>query len=371
VEGLEDRSVPAVFTVTTTTDSGAGSLRQAIIDANATAGADAINFALPDSLKSPGGWWTIAPQTLLPALTDSVMVDGWSQAGAGLGLAPRVMLDGSNTGSAVSTTGLSVFADACTIRGLAIGNFRFHTGWAIYLSGSEGTTIQGCYIGIDPTGTTAASNNQGINDAGVHTMIGGAGLGERNVVSGNFVGITSWGYGVTVQGNFVGTDATGTVAIPNSTGGVGVGGDPPRALPSKIGGLAPGEGNLISGNGENGIGIGTAVHVLVVGNLVGTDVTGTHALGNSPPVFSGGRGALRSTNHPTSLSAVRSRVPGTSSRPTVAAASASNPPTGSSSRATTSGPTCPAPQPSGISGAGSPSGLAAAGSEVRNPGPAT
>src|SRR5262245_66125415 len=66
VEGLEGRAVPAVFAVTTTADTGAGSLRQAIVDANAAPGADTIQFALPDAQQSPGGWWTIQPLTTLP-----------------------------------------------------------------------------------------------------------------------------------------------------------------------------------------------------------------------------------------------------------------------------------------------------------------
>src|SRR6478735_5237539 len=87
---LEDRCVPAVFTVTNTGDNGGvdpaafagtGTLRQAIIDANATTGADTINFALPDGLKASGqSWWTIRPDTALPEITDTVIVDGWSQA---------------------------------------------------------------------------------------------------------------------------------------------------------------------------------------------------------------------------------------------------------------------------------------------------
>jgi hypothetical protein len=98
VEVLEDRTVPAVFTVTNTADTGVGSLRQAILDANATAGADSINFAIPDALKSAGGWWTIQPLSALPAVADSATIDGWSQPGAGAGLAPRVLIDGTNAG---------------------------------------------------------------------------------------------------------------------------------------------------------------------------------------------------------------------------------------------------------------------------------
>src|SRR5437870_2654383 len=96
VAELEARVTPARFVVTTTGDSGAGSLRQPILDANAAAGPDTISFALPDSLKSPGGdWWTIQPPTGLPSLTDSVIVDGWSQGGVGYSGPPLIVIDGT------------------------------------------------------------------------------------------------------------------------------------------------------------------------------------------------------------------------------------------------------------------------------------
>src|SRR5436190_13609255 len=77
LEAMEDRLVPATFTVLNTADSGAGSLRQAILDANATAGADLINFTIPAA-----GVQTISPLSALPDITDAVTIDGYSQPGA-------------------------------------------------------------------------------------------------------------------------------------------------------------------------------------------------------------------------------------------------------------------------------------------------
>src|SRR5262249_30506086 len=68
---LEVRIVPTTYVVTTTSDSGAGSLRQAILDANANAGADTINFGI-----GAGGQQTIAPLSALPTITDPVTIDG-------------------------------------------------------------------------------------------------------------------------------------------------------------------------------------------------------------------------------------------------------------------------------------------------------
>ena len=69
----------ATLTVTTTADSGAGSLRQAILDANTSPGADTITF----SIGASGSQQTIAPLTNLPTISDPVMLDGWSQGGSG------------------------------------------------------------------------------------------------------------------------------------------------------------------------------------------------------------------------------------------------------------------------------------------------
>ena len=116
--------------------------------------------------------------------------------------------------------------------------------------------------------------------------IGGTSPGAANVISGNGV-ITGNGYGVEitdsssgnfVQGNMIGTDTTGTIAIPNQTG-VGI---DSASTGNIIGGEAIGAGNVISGNIGSGVyitDIGTTGN-LVAGNLIGTDVTGSLPLGN-------------------------------------------------------------------------------------------
>ena len=96
LEPLEARIAPATFIVTTTADAGAGSLRQAIFDANATAAADIIEFDIAGA-----GLQTIAPLTPLPQLTQPLTIDGTTQTGYVAGGAPVVELSG--VGAGVST----------------------------------------------------------------------------------------------------------------------------------------------------------------------------------------------------------------------------------------------------------------------------
>src|SRR5262249_51965645 len=109
VEALEDRCTPSTFVVSTTSNSGAGSLRDAILQANAAAGPDRIVFALSTSDPGfvdannnhqfdAGDYWSIRLSSAMPAITDSLTIHGWSQGGAGYRGAPLVELDGRNAG---------------------------------------------------------------------------------------------------------------------------------------------------------------------------------------------------------------------------------------------------------------------------------
>jgi titin len=140
--------------------------------------------------------------------------------------------------------------------------------------------IEGNYIGVDATGTTALGNDVGVfvNDVAGNT-VGGASANARNVISGNREGVTLWDDGTTgtlVQGNYVGTNATGDAAIPNQVG------IPVYSPGNTIGGTEAGAGNLISGNQSSGVNFygEYATGNTLQGNLIGTDATGTTALGN-------------------------------------------------------------------------------------------
>ena len=159
-----------------------------------------------------------------------------------------------------------------------------HNGVTIYNVNARGNLMQGNLVGTDLTGTVGLGNSLYgvlIEDAPSNT-IGGTTEAARNIVSGNdssgIVLLSRGAFENTVQGNFIGTDITGTFAIPNVTHSVIID-DAPRNL---IGGLTAGARNIISGNSEGGVVIGglDATGNIVQGNFIGTDVTGATAMGN-------------------------------------------------------------------------------------------
>ncbi|MCP5091056.1 MAG: DUF4347 domain-containing protein, partial [Gammaproteobacteria bacterium] len=109
-------AVLATYTVSNTDDAGLGSLRQAIIDANANAGTDNIYFNIPDPLV--GGAHTISLQSALPDITGTVTIDGTTDAD--FSTTPIIVLDGSGAGAGVDGLTLADGSDGSTIRGLVI-----------------------------------------------------------------------------------------------------------------------------------------------------------------------------------------------------------------------------------------------------------
>jgi hypothetical protein len=274
------------FAVTNTADSGPGSLRQAILNANDVQGLDTITFAIPGT-----GPFTIAPDSNLPTITSPVVIDGTTQPGA----RPNTLAGGDNAvllvaldgGGEVLTNGLTITAGGSTVRGLVIERV---VASAIALSGGGGNRIIGNFLGTDPAGTADLGNGAGvrISDATANT-VGGTAPSDRNIISGNSgsgVDITGSGaIGNLVQGNFIGTDAAGTSLVPNLGDGVAISS---FASSNTIGGAVPGSGNVISGQ-LLGAGVsidasGGFAGTLVQGNLIGTDVTGTVPLGNTTGV---------------------------------------------------------------------------------------
>jgi titin len=331
LEALEERFLPTTFTVFSEANSGPFTLREAIALANGTPGTNAIHFDIGGA-----GAHTIKLSSALPLITHPVVIDATTQPGyAG---SPLITLDGSGSGI---NDGLWIVAGNSTVKGLAVGGFASS---GIRLDGSGGNWIAGNRLGTDATGTKALSNNYGLFVIGsTNNTVGGPAAGSGNLVSGNTTsGIEVYtGSGTVIQGNRVGTDAAGAKALPNSVGlsiggfnnsiggtaagagnlvsgnnsygvelwgggndvlqgnRIGTDATGTQALPNDtgvdatsyntLGGTAAGAGNLISGNKNDGIllaGAGTSgSHNLIQGNRIGTDVTGTKALPNYDGVY--------------------------------------------------------------------------------------
>ncbi|MBW3539574.1 MAG: right-handed parallel beta-helix repeat-containing protein, partial [Planctomycetes bacterium] len=325
------------FVVTTTSDSGAGSLRQALLDANAHAGFDAVVFNIPGT-----GVQTISPASALPTVTDPVVIDGATQPG--YATTPLVEIDGSLAGT--TTNGLVVSAPGSVIGGLAINGFgntgvvlsggntlvadsyigtdaggtidRGNGGNGIQISSAGNTVrnnlisgndsngvwltgsaandnvIEGNRIGVNAAGTAALGNTfSGVHlSAGTGNRIGGATAAARNIISANLRGIvlhTAATHDNVLQGNYIGTDGSGTSAVGNTQFGVWVlGGAHSNLIGTDGDGVNDAaEPNLISANLDDGLrleGAGTNFNV-VTGNYIGTDAAGTAALGNASGVF--------------------------------------------------------------------------------------
>ena len=250
-------------------------LRAAIQEANAHAGADTIKFNISGSK-------VIKPATPLPPITDQLTINGYSQSGSsantlsvGDNAVLKIVLDGTNAGG--SQPALVVQASGVIIKGLVIENSEH---FAIQVD-ADNVTIAGNFIGTDATGVNAAGNASGVfvvDNAGL--TVGGSTPAARNIISGNrgdgvsLIRTT----GATVQGNYIGTDKNGSAALGNFGDGINVldGGT------ATIGGPTTSARNVISANGSNGIEFqNSSNHNTVQANVIGSGASGSTDLGNA------------------------------------------------------------------------------------------
>jgi hypothetical protein len=260
------------FVVTNTNDSGAGSLRQAILDANANSGADLITFNIGSGLQ------TISPTTTLPEISDAVVIDGTTQPG--FNGSPLIEINASNISELANRAVLVLTGGNITVKSLIINHFK-DGGISIITAG--GNRIEGCYIGIDATGN-AETNSQGngisVNDS-PNNIIGGTTPNSRNVIAAiDFHAIAIFGFnanGNQIMGNYIGINAAGTAALPVSSG-VSL-----ATSNNIVGGTTVAARNVIGAGNNAGVliqpfGFGTSGNV-IQGNYIGTDATGSVALG--------------------------------------------------------------------------------------------
>ena len=322
----------APIVVTHTGDTGPGSLRDAIVQANTTP-ASVIHFNIPGS-----GVHTMTPLSPLPAITEPVVIDGTTQPD--YSGTPLIELSGASAGPAAN--GLAIGAGNSSVRGVTINGF---SAAGIELSGSGGNIVESNYIGTNAAGTAAVPNNQGIVivNPSANNTIGGSAPASSNVISGNtnsgiwlqgggntgtviernIIGLDAAGaaalgngtdgirtlnagaqiyrnyisanntgislsnssstYSSAIEGNYIGTDITGMLDRGNGIG-VAIGSSPGTI----VGGTSPGAGNVISGN-QTGVYIFAGSHqaidglynALVQGNIIGMDASLSNALGNN------------------------------------------------------------------------------------------
>lgn len=289
----EQSLVPqAVFTVNSTNDPGVGTcdvaectLREAITAANGSPGLDDISFNITGM-----GPFTIQPVTELPAVTDAVSINGYTQSGSVqnpscTGTATlQIVLNGAlaPTGS----NGLTLMTGASRVEGLVVNGFD---GNGIEIM-SDSNTIRGNFIGTNAAGTAAVPNNtNGVQiTGGTSNSIGNGNVQGRNIISGNAGrGIVVSGLGganaTLIFGNYIGTSADGNSDLGNGSDGVDISQSANNVIGSNTATLGCNAGNLISGNNEDGINIfGTgATGNSVRGNLIGANAAGTAALGNT------------------------------------------------------------------------------------------
>ena len=266
------KSAAATFTITSTNSAGPGTWREAITNANANPGPDLIAFNLPPATRST------FPTTALPAITDPVTIDGTTQPS--FSGTPIVELAGNLAGVA---DGLRLTTTNCILRGLIINRF---SGDNVELNSGGGHVIEGCYLGLNLTGTTdQGAGQQGIRlENSTGNRVGGPTVAQRNVISGNNQnGILLNGVGSSnnvIQGNWMGVDVTGTNRIANSQHGISLA----NAPANQLGGSQAGEGNLISGNTTGILIDGTAAAGnQIAGNWIGLLSSGkvVDALGNT------------------------------------------------------------------------------------------
>ncbi|WZO96430.1 hypothetical protein EP7_003423 [Isosphaeraceae bacterium EP7] len=333
VESLEARRLLATITVTGTGDTiaadGIVTLREAITAANTddvsgdaaagSPGLDTIAFNIAGVDVR-----TIVLAADLPAITDELAIDGYTQPGAspntngpGLGNNATLRVQIVPSEPRFGSNGLRVTAGQSTVRGLILDGFA--TGINLQAS-IGGSTIAGNYIGTTPDGSDRGARSPAAIDAVLlqssNNTIGGVAPADRNLLNSPIhvpLNPTFPASDNVIQGNFLGIDATGKNSLLGSSSRILI----ESGSGDRIGGAGAGEGNLISGGNGTGIFIklggpapgsalnGNGGHI-IRGNLIGTDLTGAAV----PSFRAGGSGLSNGIT-------ILPRLPGEPQSPTI------------------------------------------------------
>lgn len=304
----------AIFVVDTSSDVALGactaapgdcSLRGAITAANAASDLDQIHFLIPASdpgFQAATQHWRISVGSVaLPAISEGVVIDGYTQPGASANTQTPAMgglngtlaieiVPGTSFGSqqvGLDTASNNFGASVITLRGLVINRF----GSQIQLGGGSGHRVEGCYLGTDISGTQAAVTTPAGRGNGVRLQgpgpyqIGGTLPAQRNLMGGLATAVTQFvaSDGLGIRGNLIGTDVSGTLPLGNTQDGLSL--QQGSLLNARIGGTDPLARNVIAASGFSAISLfGSGANPFsgtrIEGNHIGTDVSGTGSLGN-------------------------------------------------------------------------------------------
>lgn len=243
------------------TEAGKCTLRAALQETNRDSSLAQVTFAVG----------SVNVTTNLPPVQQPVTIDGTSRG--------RVQVNGEHAA-------LSIQGGDSVVRGLSIP--RIDLALRI-LEPRANSRLEGNSIGVASDGSTPLpASGYRVLITSVNNVVGGTAAAARNVISGGTRGVqissSIGGSGNRVEGNFIGTDATGSQAVPNQQYGVSL----EQATSNVIGGTAAGAGNLISGNGLDGVRLtgSSCTANLVQGNVIGLDHQGQSMLPNQSGVTS-------------------------------------------------------------------------------------
>lgn len=270
--------------VASNTDTASGALAGECI---AGSGDDIINFNIAGA-----GVRTIVPLSQLPPIEAKVDINGYSQPGAtaNTAIAPAALngnllieIDGTKVANyALLFDGGAAGGAGSSVRGLVINRFIGNT----IVVGANNITVAGNYIGTDPTGLIDLGNTgsgitweYGTTDT-YDAKIGGLSPADRNLISGNEDAGSYPSDGWVFQGNYIGVDATGLVAMGNSTAGASGGISADNCTDVTVGGDKPGAINVISGNNSHGVAPDSTQNITIAGNYIGVGADGTTSLPN-------------------------------------------------------------------------------------------
>jgi hypothetical protein len=267
--GASAGASPLSLVVTTTADSGGGSLRQAILDGNANPGTDTVTFAIPGQ-----GIHVITLASVLPSITDRVTIDARTQPGwAG---SPLVEVDGIHEQATFDL-------DNAGAGGSAIRGFSF-AGYKQAVLTHSAVTVEDSWVGLHADGTAGPGTPNDLSNQVWGVVLGPGSALRRSVLARNsFVAVSVCGHPIDIADNRIGTDPTGLIARPNYYGITSFASCAnPTAPDTTTGPITigrPGHGNVISGNASLGI-VTEQTEVSVQSNLIGVGADGSTPLPN-------------------------------------------------------------------------------------------